>query len=92
MTLLDVIPEAGLDWKGNPNELVASYAADGYGRIAGAGAFVTTFGPGELSAVCGIAGAYCEFVPVAHIVGYPSVKFQNEHAVLHHTVGDGRYE
>ncbi|MCJ1384431.1 hypothetical protein MMC17_007547 [Xylographa soralifera] len=92
LTLLDVIPEAGLDWKGNPNELVASYAADGYGRIAGAGAFVTTFGPGELSALCGIAGAYCEFVPVAHIVGYPSVKFQNEHAVLHHTVGDGRYE
>jgi pyruvate decarboxylase len=38
-------------------------------RINGAGAVVTTFGPGELSNMCPIAGAYTEFVPIAHIVG-----------------------
>jgi TPP-dependent 2-oxoacid decarboxylase len=42
--------------EGNTNELNASYAADGYARINGLGALVTTFGVGELSAVNGIAG------------------------------------
>ncbi|KAI7283094.1 pyruvate decarboxylase [Hortaea werneckii] len=43
-----------------------------YARINGAGAFVTTFGPGELSAYCAHAGAFAEFVPVCHVVGYPA--------------------
>lgn len=47
----------------------AGYAADGYGRINGVGAVLTTFGPGELSNMCPIAGSYTEFVPVVHIVG-----------------------
>lgn len=42
-----------------------------YSRLNGAGALVTTYGPGELSAYCGHAGAYAEFCPVVHIVGYP---------------------
>ncbi|ORY13917.1 Thiamin diphosphate-binding protein [Clohesyomyces aquaticus] len=71
--LLDLVTDNHLSWKGNPNELVAAYAADGYARVNGAGAFVTTFGPGELSAYCGMAGHYAEFVPVVHIVGYPTV-------------------
>jgi len=91
LAFLDLVPEADLEWAGNPNELCASYAADGYGRINGVGALVTTFGPGELSALCGVAGAYCEFVPVVHIVGYPSVKAQNAKAILHHTLGDGKF-
>ena len=86
-----MIPACGLEWKGNPNELVASYAADGYARINGAGAFVTTFGPGELSAYCGMAGQYTEFVPVAHIVGHPSVAAANAHTIMHHTLGTGEF-
>lgn len=77
LALLDLIGESGVDFCGNPNELIASYAADGYSRVKGsgcAGAFVTTFGPGELSAYCGHAGAYAEFVPVVHVVGYPGRK------------------
>ncbi|KAK5709260.1 Pyruvate decarboxylase 1 [Elasticomyces elasticus] len=63
LALLDLINDAGIDFRGNANELIASYAADGYSRINGAGAFVTTFGPGELSAYCGHAGAmYHEMV------------------------------
>ncbi len=71
---------------------MASYAADGYARVNGVGAFVTTFGPGETSALCGVAGSYTEFVPVVHIVGYPSMKAQRKHAILHHTLGEGRFE
>jgi pyruvate decarboxylase len=92
LALLDLVTDNGLDWKGNPNELVASYAADGYARITGAAAFVTTFGPGELSAYCGMAGHYCEFVPVCHIVGYPSVPAQNAHMIMHHSLGTGQFE
>ncbi len=38
---------------GTCNELNAAYAADGYARIRGIGAFSTTFGVGDLSAVNG---------------------------------------
>ena len=93
LALLDLISDNGLEWKGNPNELVASYAADGYSRIKGTpAAFVTTMGPGELSAYCGMAGQYCEFVPVVHIVGYPSTGTMNAKAIMHHSLGDGRFE
>lgn len=92
LALLDLIPKAGLEWKGNPNELNAAYAADGYARISnGIGALVTTYGPGELSALCGIAGAYCEYVPVLHIVGYPSVEIMKGHKIMHHSLGHGTF-
>ncbi|KAL9078177.1 MAG: hypothetical protein Q9157_002900 [Trypethelium eluteriae] len=71
--LLDLVFTNDLQFKGNPDELVASYAAGGYARVKNYGAFVTTFGAGELSAYSGMAGQYTEFVPVAHIVGYPAV-------------------
>jgi len=92
LALLDLVTDNDLDWKGNPNELVASYAADGYARVNGNAAFITTFGPGELSAYCGMAGQYCEFVPVVHIVGYPTVAAQRTQAIMHHSLGDGRFE
>jgi len=122
--LLDLVPEAGLNWRGNPNELNAGnspsllsqilsllpfflplrhttlrhqkgYAADGYARISGVGAVITTFGPGELSNLCGIAGAYTEFVPVVHIVGYPTEAAMHGKNIMHHSlgeVGDGKFE
>ena len=74
--MLDLVEDAGAEFSGNANELVASYAADGYGRMNGVGAWIDTYGPGELSSYCGQAGAYTEFVPVAHVVGYPRRKFQ----------------
>ncbi|KAL2063135.1 hypothetical protein VTL71DRAFT_6207 [Oculimacula yallundae] len=92
LALLDLVTSNDLEWKGNPNELVASYAADGYARVNGVGAFITTFGPGELSAYCGMAGQYAEFVPVVHIVGYPTVAAQNKKAIMHHSLGDGRFD
>lgn len=92
LALLDLPAKEGLEWIGTPNELVGAYAADGYARYKGFGALVTTFGPGELSALCGIGGAFCEFVPVVHIVGYPTTESQQSGRILHHTLGDGSYE
>ncbi|KAK3346090.1 thiamine diphosphate-binding protein [Lasiosphaeria hispida] len=92
LALLDQVEPQGLSWIGTPNELVGAYAADGYARIKGAGALVTTFGPGELSAICGIGGSYCENVPVIHIVGYPPNPLQKSGKILHHTIGDGSYD
>ncbi|KAH8650115.1 thiamine diphosphate-binding protein [Xylariales sp. PMI_506] len=92
LALLDLIEPEGLTWIGSPNELVASYAVDGYARIKGAGALVTTFGPGELSALCGVGGASCEFVPLVHIVGYPNDMLKKSGKIFHHTLGDGDYD
>ncbi|KAK9369637.1 thiamine diphosphate-binding protein [Lipomyces kononenkoae] len=91
LVLLDMVFDAGVNWAGNANELIASYAADGYARVNGYGAFVTTFGPGELSAYCGMAGQYAEYVPVVHIVGYPSTKAMKERAIMHHSLGNGNF-
>lgn len=68
-----------------------AYAADGYARVNGIGAIVTTFGVGELSAINGLAGAYSERVPVVHIVGCPSTISQRSGMLLHHTLGNGDF-
>ncbi|KAF7346218.1 Pyruvate decarboxylase [Mycena sanguinolenta] len=83
-----------IEWVGNCNELNAAYAADGYARVKehSIGVILTTFGVGELSAINGIAGAFSEMVPVLHIVGVPSTRQQKAKALLHHTLGDGRYD
>jgi pyruvate decarboxylase len=67
------------------------YAADGYARIKGISALITTFGVGELSAINAIAGAYSEMVPVIHIVGTPSTSAQADGKLLHHTLGNGDF-
>ncbi|KAJ5296312.1 uncharacterized protein N7443_007205 [Penicillium atrosanguineum] len=85
LQLLDHVTPCGLEWVGNCNELNAGYATDGYARIKGIGALVTTFGVGELSAINAIAGAYAEMAPVVHIVGTPDRKSQSLGARLHHS-------
>ncbi|RDB18060.1 putative pyruvate decarboxylase C13A11.06 [Hypsizygus marmoreus] len=92
---LDLIEDhPTLNWVGNCNELNAAYAADGYARVKehSIGVVVTTFGVGELSAINGIAGAFSEMVPVLHLVGAPSTSQHAEKPMLHHTLGDGRYD
>jgi indolepyruvate decarboxylase len=80
-----------LRWIGCCNELNAAYAADGYARINRMSALSTTFGVGELSALCGIAGSYAENNLVFHIVGIPKMQIQKRHAIVHHSLGDGEY-
>lgn len=86
-----IVEHHGVEWIGTCNELNGSYASDGYARINGAAAMVTTFGVGELSAINGIAGAYSESVPVVKIVGVPALDLQEHKALLHHTFADGNF-
>jgi pyruvate decarboxylase len=71
--------------------ICVGYAADGYARVKGMGAVITTFGVGELSAINAIGGSYSEFVPVVHIVGTPSTSSQRDGRALHHSLGDGNF-
>ena len=91
LRLLDFVVPAGLHWVGNCNELNAAYAADGYARLNGLSALITTFGVGELSAANGIAGAYAERSAVVHIVGTPPRPLASSRALMHHTFNDGEY-
>ncbi|GME40219.1 pyruvate decarboxylase [Neofusicoccum parvum] len=91
LTALDYVEPAGLHWVGNANELNAGYAADGYARIKGIGALITSFGVGELSAINAIGAAYAEKAAVVHIVGTPPRAAQNAGACLHHSLGDGNF-
>ena len=90
LALLDhIVDHAGLSWTGCTNELNAGYAADGYARLRGIGALITTFGVGELSAINALAGSFAEHVPVVHIVGSPATGTQAAQRVVHHSLGDG---
>ncbi|KAI9259765.1 pyruvate decarboxylase PdcB [Helicostylum pulchrum] len=92
MPLLDLIEDdVDLTWGNNANELNSAYAADGYARIRGAGAVVTAFGVGELSAINGIAGSYSEMLPVIHIVGTPRTTTQEKGSLVHHSLGNGDF-
>lgn len=79
-------------WIGSCNELNAAYAADGYARIHGMGALCTTYGVGELSALCGVAGAYAENLPIFHLVGMPARHVQTARRLVHHTLGNGEFD
>ncbi|WP_411146900.1 alpha-keto acid decarboxylase family protein [Streptomyces sp. x-80] len=87
-----VIDFPGLDWVGTCNELDAGYAADGYSRLRGAAAVVTTFGVGELSAVNAVAGSYAESVPVVAVTGMPATAVAAAGTPVHHTLMDGEYD
>lgn len=92
-TLLDTLERYnGIRFIKGRNELNSGYAADGYARIKGMSALITTFGVGELSACNAIAGANSEHVPIIHIVGAPPEKDQKEHKLMHHTLMDGNFD
>jgi indolepyruvate decarboxylase len=80
--------ESDVRYVGTCNELNAAYAADGYARIRGIGAFASTYGVGELSAINGVAGAFAERVPVVVITGSPATINFRTRPLLHHTLGD----
>lgn len=68
--------------------ILLRYAADGYGRMRGTpGCLVTTHGVGELSAINGIAGSMSEHVPIIHIVGQTPRAAQDNHKMIHHSIG-----
>jgi TPP-dependent 2-oxoacid decarboxylase len=80
--------KSDVKYVGTCNELNAAYAADGYARIRGIGAFSSTYGVGELSAINGVAGAFAERVPVVVITGSPATINFSRRPLLHHTLGD----
>ncbi len=87
-----ICEDEGLRFIGTCNELNAAYAADGHARVKGFAAISTTFGPGELGALPGMAGAYAEHVPIFHITGQPNRATQRARAIVHHTLGDGEFD
>ena len=87
-----ICEDKNLRFIGSCNELNAAYAADGYARVKGLAAINTTYGPGELGALPGVAGAYAEHVPIFHLTGQPSRATQQARAVVHHTLGNGEFD
>lgn len=86
-----VLENPSLKWIGCTNELNAGYAADGYARINGYGAVLTTYNVGELSALNAIAGSYAENIPVISIVGWPPSNFIKQNSIVHHTYSKPDY-
>src|SRR5260370_12613608 len=82
----------GMHWVGCCNELNAAYAADGFARTHGLAALVTTYGVGELSALCGVAGAYAEHLPIVFVTGAPPLAAIERNSLMHHTAGDGNFD
>ena len=79
-------------WIGCTNTLNAGYAADGYARVRGYGALITSYGTGELGAMNAIAGSMAENVPVFHLVGLPSTESIESKTLIHHNFQEVNYE
>jgi len=93
LQLLDQIEEVeNLSFVGNCNELNAAYAADGYGRTKGISALITTYGVGDLSALCGVAGACAEHVPMVFISGVPPLHAIESRLRVHHSLAEGDFK
>ena len=88
LAFFNQVLKSDVRYVGTCNELNAAYAADGYARLRGLGAFATTYAVGELSALNGVAGAFAERVPVVAITGSPSTAHFRTRPLLHHTLGD----
>jgi indolepyruvate decarboxylase len=88
LALFNQVLRSDVQYVGMCNELNAAYAADGYARLKGIGAFATTYAVGDLSALNGVAGAFAERVPVVAITGAPSTAHFRTCPLLHHTLGD----
>lgn len=94
-TLDDPGINAGLVRVHPNNEMLATYAADGYGRAVNGktvGCVSFTYGVGSLNAVQAMAGAYVESVPVVMVCGTPSqaqFNSQRDQGVLWHHMFDG---
>lgn len=84
--------EDDIEFVGTCNELNAAYAVDAYARQSGCGALLTTYGVGELSALCGVAGAYAEQVPFIAITGAPPLFAMEQGLALHHSLADGNFD
>lgn len=90
--ILDAVENLeGVNWVNCTNELNAGYVADGYARINGFGAVVTTFGVGELSALNAVAGSYSEGIPVMKIAGTPSTTMIKNKVLVHHSLQNVDY-
>ena len=90
LVLLDELLEnKNVEQIGCCNELNAAYAAEGYARVNGAGAVLTTFNVGAFSALNGVAGAYAERLPVIMISSGPNTNDLGSNHVLHHTMDNG---
>jgi indolepyruvate decarboxylase len=88
LAFFNQVLQSDIRYIGMCNELNAAYAADGYARLKGIGAFTTTYAVGELSALNGVAGAFAERVPVVAITGSPTTAHFRTRPLLHHTLGD----
>jgi pyruvate decarboxylase len=88
LVLLDeLLTNENLQQIGCCNELNAAYAAEGYARVNGAGAVLTTYNVGAFSALNGVAGAYAERLPVIFVSSGPNTNDPIANHIMHHTMG-----
>jgi len=87
-----ILDDKDAQWRGSCNELNGGYSADGYARIKGLGAVVSTYVAGELSLVNAMACAYGEHVPIISMVGMPSRQQQATGEFWHHMIDRHDYD
>jgi len=91
LVLLDqLLKNPRLQLIGCCNELNAGYAAEGYARSNGIGAFLVTYSVGGLSALNAVACAYAEDLPVVAVGGGINSDSEAEGWLIHHALGEVR--
>ncbi|CAI7613892.1 unnamed protein product [Penicillium glandicola] len=80
----------GLEWVPHRSDLSAGIVADGYARVKGIAAVISSFENMPSSISTAIAASYQDRIPVVLVIGTPQRKAQAHASKLHHSFFDAQ--
>ncbi|KGO72696.1 Thiamine pyrophosphate (TPP)-dependent enzyme [Penicillium italicum] len=90
IAILREATDAGLEWVAHSSDLSAGLVTDGYARVKGIAALVSSFGNVSSSVSLAIAASYQDKIPVVLLMGTPERKAQAQASKFHHSFFDAQ--
>ncbi|CAG8211496.1 unnamed protein product [Penicillium nalgiovense] len=91
IAILREATDAGLEWVAHRSDLSAGLVADGYARVKGIAALISSFENIMLSSLStAIAASYQNRIPVVLVIGTPQRKAQAQASKFHHSFSDAQ--
>jgi pyruvate decarboxylase len=91
LAVLREASDAGLEWVAHRSDLSAGLVADGYARVKGIAALISSFENTMLSSLStAIAASYQNRIPIVLVIGTPQRKAQAQASRLHHSFFDAQ--
>ncbi|KAF7519750.1 hypothetical protein PCG10_009793 [Penicillium crustosum] len=90
IAILREATDAGLEWVAHRSDLNAGIVADGYARVKGIAALISSFENMPSSVSTAIAASYQDRIPVVLVIVTPERKVQAQTSKFHHSFFDAQ--